>query len=187
MNTIGRMLLIAIAFSAIHLSACGRSGNHDSFWFTDPPGTFHTNDVQKAQEEIPFQIILPAYVPVELESSPYIEGPVKGTCPDNSVGITVRYQAEETTGYYSLLIEEESGAITIYPASDARVRYIDIDGVHVMEQEYEQTTISPSGMNQRQAFEYTWNRHNVHFEVIISGYDRDEATKIVESMIQQVE
>ena len=115
---------------------------------------------------------------------PDITGPVKGTSPDSGIEIDVQYPTR-AKGYYTLWIKEESSTIVMYPPADAKVSYTNIAGVQVMDWEFQQRSISSSGTELHQALEFVWDQNSIHFEVIVSDYSRDEALKIVESMIQQ--
>jgi hypothetical protein len=184
-------LLVTLVILLTQLLACGSgsenaSGYH-TYWFTDPPEVFHTNDIERAKEEIPFNLILPTYLPDNIKPYPYmIEGPIEGACLEEEVEIRVTYFPEEVSDY-SIYIVELNRPITMLPTPDSRATYLDIVGFQVLKQVTLGSVISSSGKRYIPGLNYSWNQDSVHFDMIVDGYDRDEARKIVKSMIEQAE
>ncbi len=181
-------LVIVCLSLPLFFSGCnGEETYWENYWFTDPPEIFHTNDAEQAQGEIPFTLILPKYLPDDVPSIPYmIEGPIRGTCPEDEILIRVTYLANYEGGP-SIYIDELNSEVTQYPSSESST-YLNIAGIKVLEEETGAFVIYPSGDDEyEQGLSYSWNRNGVHFDVDVFGCDRDEARRIVESMIEQVE
>ncbi|MBM3157917.1 MAG: hypothetical protein FJ004_11630 [Chloroflexi bacterium] len=181
------VLLILTVLSVTQFTGCGSDDNNTSdvhtYWFTDPPSRFHTNDIERAQKEIPFPILLPNYLPSDLVSLPLIEGPIKGTYPDDEVSIRVTYQ--ERRGSYLLVIKEAKGTVVVHPAPESEFSYLDINGTQVLEVRTEGRSFSSSGLETHPILEFSWNRKGIFFNVIVFNNDHEEAVRVVESMIQQ--
>jgi hypothetical protein len=177
--------LIGVVLLLTPLLACGSETAHRTYWFTDPPGRFHTNDVERAQEEIPFTIVLPTYLPDGIGPLPYmIEGPVKGTSDEQTVRLMIRYQ--DDGGDHVMFIDEQNSSFYEHIVGFEGT-FLDIAGIQVLEDEMDSPVISSSGMEIHQGLQYKWHLDGVDFDVDIFGYDRDEARKIVTSMIQPTE
>jgi hypothetical protein len=103
----GAIILITLSFSlASLLSGCNTASDPDIYWFRDPVGFFHTNDLERAQEEIPFTIILPSYLPENMGLSTLkIYGPIKIDIGDYIHGIQV--DIDYISGDKKLYINED--------------------------------------------------------------------------------
>jgi len=182
--------LIAGFILLTQLLAC-RTGSdntsgRDIYWFTQPPEIFHTNDLERAQKEIPFTIILPEYLPDELDPHPeMIEGPIKGIYPDDETSVRLRYS--EKDGDKNLVFIEELNWPVIVRPPDSESTYLDINGIRVLETETESMLFTSSGTEYIPGLRYTWNLGGVHFEVTVDEYGRSEARKIIISMINQMD
>ena len=166
-------IIFVITISAILCWSCGFnsvSTPPKKFWFTDPPERFHTNDIQKAQEQIPFVIVLPRYLPKELEPFPHlIEGPIKEAQSGIGTEINMQYQAK-TVGSHMIYIREINETIISLPTASSK--YVELHGIKVLEYD------SSSGMH------YSWNSNNIHYDTTVVAFNKEEARKIVESMIR---
>ena len=162
-----------------------RCENEGTFWFTDPPEVFHTNDVERAQKEIPFIIILPTYIPDDIPSYPYmIEGPVRGTYPEDEIGIIVSYIANYVDGP-TVYIKELNRVVVVYPPPNSEAIYLDVGGIQILEHKTSILEVShSSGSENVPGFSYTWNRDEISFDVGVYRFDRDDARRIIESMIR---
>jgi hypothetical protein len=82
-------------------------------------GTTSTNGsdiIEKLQKEVPFTIIVPAYLPADI--SPYpteFFGPSNGVTSDNSVGVGFTYNKHGSNTEF-IHIDEESGQVTFHPS-----------------------------------------------------------------------
>jgi hypothetical protein len=174
---LGLILLLALAT----LPGCTLNPVEETLWVVDSHGWFHTNDLERAQQEIPFTIIVPTYLPDNLDPyNPYmIDGPVKGSFENENIRVRISYQAE---GERIIDIIENSEFILMLPNPDLNPIYLDIAGIQVLQQEtglLGETIIEGLG--------FDWNQSGHTYSVQVFSYSQDEAIKIVESMIEQVE
>ena len=65
LNYISALLMLILVVAPL-LSGCSADSDSEIYWFRDPNGFFHTNDLGRAQEEISFTIILPTYLPEDM-------------------------------------------------------------------------------------------------------------------------
>lgn len=190
LKTHGRMLsrcIVGFIVSAAILGACGYgqpgtkgdSARPWTVWFTNPR-EYATNSLDVAQRETPFTIVLPTHVPADLAPLPIIQGRAKSDF-DNTVPVRISYRRGDTE---LVIIEESNMTFPISSPSDNRSRYLDYSGTQVLE--FETTWLWPrdGAIVDVPAFIYSWNKGGVHFLVDIIEYDRDEARKIVESLIK---
>ena len=172
-------LILLLVFSAI--PGCTQGPAEDIFWVVDSQGMFHTSDLERAQQEIPFTIIVPTYLPDNLDpDSPYeIGGPLNDSSENENITVWISYRAE---GEHIIEIEENSETFIMLPTSEFNPIYLDIAGVQVLQQEtylYGGTTI--------EGIRFDWNQGGLTFSVLVFSYSQEEAIKIVESMIEQID
>lgn len=141
--------------------------------------------IEQLQKEVPFTIIVPTYLPMDISSYPTgILGPGKGVT-DNSVAVGFGYSSRGSNTKF-IDIYEESGQVIFHPSGPSSL-YLEIRGVRVLEEEAELViqSESPSDSTMLYGYFYGWNQNEVNFKVTIYGYDRSESRKVVESMIKQ--
>jgi hypothetical protein len=175
-----RLLYLGVTLLLIFLLGCPQTSGEDYLWVVDQ-GTFHTSDLERAQQEIPFSIIVPEYLPDNLDPySPYlIEGPVKSSSGKEDIEVEVSYKAENKP---RIDITENSENILMLPNPDADPIYHDIGGVQVLQQDDTIYSTPPI-----EGLRFDWNQSGRTFSVSIFDYSQDEGIKIVESMIRQIE
>ena len=152
-----------------------------------PNGTSSSNVggiIENLQKEVPFTIVIPAYLPVGI--SPYptgILGPGKGRFSDSSIMVGFGY-SKKGSNTEGIDIYEENYEVTFIPSYPSSV-YLNIRGVQVLEEESELVlpSESPSENKILNGYFYGWNRNGINFELTIYGYEIDEGRKVVESMI----
>jgi hypothetical protein len=184
MVKIGNLIVISIvAFALILVSLALGCQSYtppsDSFFITGNDGIFHTNNIQQAQEKIPFEIIPPGYLPDGLKSLyPYmIEGPY--TYPyEEGVEVRISYIKDDSRIY----ISEKNDIIVMEPTEELEPIYLNIRGVRVLRQK----DYLSSSSHSIDGFSFDWNQDGMTFEVGIFNLSSDEGYKIVESMIAQV-
>lgn len=140
-----------------------------------------SSDIAMLQKEIPFSIVLPEYLPNDIRQyHPKVEGPIE--LSDGSVWIRITYAVRG--GSMNTIILEEIGCSDANFRQNPDEEYIEIGGVKVSEMESE-SSIYPSTptMTIRQII-YSWSRGGVCFVVTVYGYGREEAIKVIASMIQ---
>jgi hypothetical protein len=170
-------------------SSCNSENKTDSieptYWIIDPPNVFNTNNIKKAQEEIPFKIIFPTYFPDNLKPYPsIISGPIKDTVSRAEVALNMQYQKKEE-GTYLVYISEEGSPINVIPADGSKVTNLVFLGVQVLEEETQDIILPATGGQEAvPSLHYYWNRDNIHYEVNIQEYASEVSRKIIESMIK---
>ena len=175
------LLWMCTALLVISFLACNT--NNDTYWFEDPPGVFHTNDVERAQNEIPFIILLPTYLPDDIDPFPYIEGPVGGINSENIITqIRVQYH-DKSRANYRIFIDESNEEVTMLPNPDAEYAYFSVNGVRLLEHESVSVSFSQDGIENIRGLLYSWNQNGIHYEVCINRYNSGIARRIVESMV----
>jgi hypothetical protein len=176
-----KFLYLGVILLLTFLLGCPQGNGEDYFWDVNSQGIFHTTDLERAQQEIPFTIIVPEYLPDNLDPySPHlIEGPVKGSSGDEAIEVEVSYKAENKP---RIDIIENSESILMLPNPDLNPIYLDIAGVQVLQQDeaiYSTPTI--------EGLRFDWNQSGRTFSLMAFSYSQDELIKIVESMIRQIE
>ena len=174
-------LIIVFISLLTFLLGCPQGSDEDYLWVVNSQGIFRTSDLERAQREIPFTIIVPEYLPDNLDPySPYlIEGPVKGSSGNENIRVEVSYKAY---GKPEIDIIENSEKFLMLPNPDLDPVYLDIGGVQVLQQEAHMY-----GNPIIEGLHFDWNQSGRTFSVRIFEYSQDEGIKIVESMIKQIE
>lgn len=152
---------------------------------------FSTYNLESAQKVVPFTLILPTYLPSNLSEHIHITG----DCSENN-------EIEVNIGYKPVTIQDSSNrtyvaSIDIHecnyrfdigdPALNPDIKNIEIDGFEVRESGHDQGFFGPGGTFSFASWGYSWNHSGTYFVVLINGYDHEEAIKVVESMIQQMQ
>jgi hypothetical protein len=181
MNTISLKLFLAffigILFLVPLLSSCGFGKSSKSAWVTDSNNYFHTNDVKRAQREVPFTIILPTYLPDDMDPNypDQIDGPVKAL-NYHEVEIKITY----IKGDRSIYISEQNVKLVMAPTEELDPIYLDIAGTKVLRQKAQMA--GSSGITEGLVFD--WNQNGLTFAVQVFSVSEEEAVKIIESMIK---
>ena len=161
--------------------ACCSQTPPESLPWAEANGLFYTRDLTRAQEEIPFTIVLPSYVP-DLRTDPpppIIVGPLKEYQDSDSVQIDIVYGVDlgnELLG--AIYIIESSSPITPPdPAFNPQYEIIEIGGKSVTKWE------SPPE-SARYKIAFVFSHGNIYFSVEFDYFpSKDEAIKVIESMI----
>ena len=163
------------------LSGCNSDSDSEIYWFRDPVGFFHTNDLERAQEEIPFTIILPTYPPEDMGLSTLkIYGPIEIDIGDYYQGIEV--DISYISGDRKIFIYEDNSEKVMQPNIEAEPVFLEINGICVLRQKAQ--SLSASGIEE--GFSFSWNHDRLGFQARVYSINEDEAVKIVESMIKQL-
>ena len=145
-------------------------------------GQFCTNDLARAQAEIPFTILLPTYIPDERQDAllPQIEGPLRTSDDDNEVEVIVRYAVyldSDITGHI-FIRERNSTLLPPDPELNPDYEYLDIRGKRLVKTEGN----FPLGSG----IIFYFSHDNIYFVVETYNLSAEEALKVVESMIDQL-
>lgn len=192
MRTVLRNAACVITALVIVLTACDSKEQHSSqtqnnqqgdrfSWVTDSSGAFTTNNIERAQEETPFRIIIPSYLPSGFFTDPLLRGSLKGVVPEDNVSILLNYKTKEAYGGMILIVEQSMTMLPPDPSLNPECMMIEIAGIETVECESKLPLPKPDGTA---GFEFYWNQDGIFLIVSIYGYDHGESVKIVESMIQ---
>jgi hypothetical protein len=148
----------------------------DSLYFTEDHGVFYTNELAKAQNEIPFTIVLPKYLPSQQDTSrvrlPGFKGPLKSSQSRN-IELDITYIidfAHDTKGI--ITFSEYNYPMTAPdPALNPREKYIEINDNRLVVEE------NSSGST------FWFVQSNLYFMVGFDNVSYDEALKVIESMV----
>jgi hypothetical protein len=179
--SIKTILFAVLCTIVLIFSACTHEEESDSIpnniWFIDnknTPPLFHTNNITMASQEIPFELVLPTYLPNNLnpEKPNAIIGPYQTT--EEVVEVSIQYPK-------ILIIEKNEFVNRISDPSTSY--YLEINETKVL-REITSGTIIPTN-EYLPGVVFTWNSNGIFFTIIIDDiYSDDEYFKIIESMIR---
>lgn len=171
-------LITMVLLPTLFLPSCGGGSNSGILWFRDPQGHFHTNDIERAQKEIPFTIILPQYLPEYMDPNLFkIVGPFRDAYLDG-----IEIEIEYITGDNLIYISEQNVRLIMEPNEELDPMYLDISGTMVLRQETGMA--GSSGITEGLRFD--WNQDGITFAVRVFSISEEEGLKIVESMVTQM-
>jgi len=156
-------------------SSC--STNNQIYWFVDANDIFHTDNLELAQKEIPFVLVIPTYIPKVIGNEYYFEirGPIRDLNSQN-IDVVIRYGKDD----YEIDIREQNRAIVMNPNPELEPVYFDIEGVQVLRQ----ITAYHTGAGTTEGLSFNWNSDELTFRIEIYNISEEEGLKIVESMIE---
>jgi hypothetical protein len=132
---------------------------------------------KELQSSVPFQIIIPTYLPSDIKDiTPIIEGPWANSPAINVTSLRLVYNAGETSPK-SIIIDEQNLPVRGDPIVGDTIFIL--NNVQV-----EEGPFYTSGAQNLTGKMYDWNSGNLNFTIDIVGYDEIEARKIIDSMIQ---
>lgn len=152
------------------------------YWATEN-GIFYTKDLARAQQEIPYKIILPDYFPgVQGVLLPNIKGPLRGNTIHGGKEVEIYYTPKPNDDDSPLIriFETDQDFSLGDPQLDPTLEKITIQNMQVLKRKGEDFGIGQSN-------NFSFNANGVYFVVEIYGYPENEAIKIIESMIKQME
>lgn len=184
---LSRGICMIMILSAIYLLGCG-SESQDLPLRVGESGRFYTQDINKAQKEIPFQIVVPSYLPANLPTLPDIVGvsqqTVSGSPGEGRSTLGLRYGAGNKNMEGLIEIHEwDFPVVPLDPNLNEGYVTILIREIEVVQVEHIKTQLASDGTIDHPGFVFSWNQNSVYFEARIYHYDYDEAVKIVASMI----
>ncbi|MFC2067067.1 hypothetical protein ACFLUO_08515 [Chloroflexota bacterium] len=139
-------------------------------------GLFETKDLERAQGEIPFNILLPDYISNEENQVPLpsIRGPLRESQSSGEIVVEILYFLDPTQDNSGLIIITESER-PIDPADSENI--IEINGKSVV-QWNGNFSLGPG-------FFFFFEDSGIYFVVELYYISYDESIKILESMIKQ--
>jgi hypothetical protein len=146
-------------------------------------GRFYTLDLARAQEEIPFPIVLPSYVPDKRTDAPLpdITGPLKEYQTDDKVKVEILYIVDLGSEIHGIIQIEEVNYTLIPgdPELNPDLEPIEICGKEVIKTE--------GNYSQGPGVKFYFNQDNIYFVVGVYNFTDEEAVKIVGSILEQLD
>ena len=158
-----------------------------NLWFIGPPGIFRTNDIERAQREVQFPIILPSYLPPGIVQCPWIRGPVAGewnAADLMDIGIKIEYYSSSNSDF--LLIDEMNhhAAAEVGPYFPG-FEELQVDGVPVVRYETYFVQGDGSRVTTVDVAGYAWTQDGIPIKLFVPlEMDRGEVMKVIRSMIR---
>ncbi len=177
------LLLVSLVIGVLIIS-CDSDDGSDLWWEVDLYGDFNTYDMERAQEQIPFKIVLPNHLPSNLSDIPWIKGPMKGECPEEDVTVLIHYNVRAEGDVGLVRIIEEGGNIQIYPASYPDAEIKKIEGIDVIQIEANLPQ-KPEDREMWRGYKFVWKQSVLFIEVGVYGYSQEESVNVIRSMIGQ--
>lgn len=186
----GLVLIFAVAFlyqgcyagtgiDSASLLAPPSSANEVLYW-AEVQGRFYTKNLTRAQEEIPFSIAIPGYLPGKPKNTllPDIAGPLKEYQQDPEVRIHILYVIDLGNEARGTIEIEESNFPVIPP--DPKLNSI-VEHVRIAGETVVKVSDNPESL------QFFFNRNGIYIFVESHNLADEEVLKVVESMIQQTE
>lgn len=178
---LGLLILILVAFSCDDDNLT----DTDYIWYVDNNGKFYTTDIERAQKEVNFKIIVPSYLPDGMVDAPLVKGPQGAQSPDNKVELKIEYHQSKGSSAKSIYITELN--YSVFPP-ESGCKATEIGGLQCVEGEADMASYLPDGGQIPIHGTAFWcNKNGIYLEIAVYGYDRSEAVKVVESIIEQIE
>ena len=183
--------IASCAVAAATILSAGCSYQPGSGTMGTPPTTllwretgarFDTKDLARAQEEIPFAIVLPSYVPGNqgdpATQLPQITGTLRAYQRDNRVQIEVFYIAELGRDTFGVVRIRAANYPVVPgdPETNPDNQYVEIAG---------KTMIKTEGNFQEgPGIIFYFNQGGIYYEVGVYNFPSNDAFKVVESLVR---
>lgn len=159
------------------ISFIGCDGKTEKLPWEESFGRFYTKDITRAQKEIPFQILLPTYIPNGQKNSiiPQLTGPLRQYQYDGKVEINILYLVKLDNGVVGTISINESNYPVLPgdPSINPGLESIEINEKVVIREGNPPDTIY-----------YYFTQNNIYFVTIFYDFPSAEALKVIESMIK---
>lgn len=177
------MFSLLFWITVLPLIGCSGMPTTSLYWGTNN-GQFFTSDLNRAQQEIPFKIVVPEYFSGEnkVELYPAITGPLRETQVEDKAEIEIRYTLEPG--------EDDSALVRMFEAnseislgdteSNPHLEVIQVLNMQVLMREQ-----GDFGLGQ--GIYFSFHSEELFFIVELYNMPYDEAIKLVESIIVQLE
>ena len=165
-------MILSILIGAVFLASTslGCQLSNGKFWnLNSQTGSFQTNDIERAQKEIDFPLVLPGFLPNGIYTPPTVRGHIRGTLGNGEV--VVAYNGQNM----ALLIHEST--ITRYViGATGQIELLVFD-----ETEVQRVT---HVVNDRIIVIYSWEEGILSFKIETNGIDEKDSELIVASLIK---
>lgn len=179
----GLLLLLLV------LIACGSEAEESDVekWSINSHGEFTTYSVKLAQQALSFPIVVPEYLPSDLNPSPYILGRSKEFWSEDEQEVRMAYNNfPDDTLIGAVIVTERSYKIfPPNPSPENSVVYTNIAGTEVVQEATVMDAVAGDGWYMLDGVGFWWDSRGITLNVEVYGYPHEEALRIVESMIEQ--
>jgi hypothetical protein len=164
MNILTKLLVILVA---LLLTGCSLSiaGN----------GEYQTGKLAEVQKAVPFTISMPKYLPENIRSA---RPSFQNSISDLERSVVISYENKQS--YCWIFIEE--GSQVYFTAPSTYSVFLTINEIQIRESPDIDRMLTDKPIT---GFRYDWNKNNIHFMLLIYGYEQTECRKVMESIIQQ--
>jgi hypothetical protein len=177
------ILLIVLGFNVIFFQGCNDKtvdtslSLGDSIIWVEQDNLFITNDVPRAQAEIPFPLRLPTFFPSDKNVSlPQIQGPLAQKRKGAEIDVSIKYALQP--GWGGILIREYNHPrLPPDPEDQPEYKYIEIKGKEVV--------TTKGNFSGGEGLVYYFNIDGIYFVVTIDNLPPEDTVRIVESIITQ--
>jgi len=181
--------MITALLLSIGLFGCSsdKSNDNDLEWFIDSTGWFHTTDIDRAQSQLCFPLLLPDYLPSNIDIGPVITGPIIEECTDSKTEVRITYQTSGKKIIGVVFVQERWNYYVPSPDPVPTPKYMKEQNMltGVTEHEFGVSVPADGGIDQLPGIMFEWRQENIHLLVGVFGYDRTEAIKVIGSIINQ--
>lgn len=186
------MALVLLIYSVLIFSGCIiETSNGDiatnptvitsPLLWNEAQGRFYTNDITKAQAKIPFNIILPTYIPYDGQTFPLpiIDGLLETDNLDNSIKVNITYNTFSSNIPPGIILITEAnykvslGDVQLNP----ELEVIDIGNIEVIK--------TRDDFSEIDAY-FSFNDNGVYYVIETHYLTHEESLKIVVSIIDQL-
>jgi hypothetical protein len=180
---LGKILLVLFSVATLPYAGCSNqtSPTQEPLYWHEDHGSFYTNDLAKAQEEVPFPIVLPRYIPHEpKDAAPrVIMGPLSESRPDDRVEIKISYSVDLGTEVLGIITIFESNYPVLPgdPELNPQNEYVEIGGKKLVKTEGN-FSLGPGVV-------FFFEQDSIYYVVELYNFTYSEAVKVIESIIQQ--
>ncbi len=170
-----RLLCVALLIALIAVAALGCSPSETDDDWVVRDGRFHTKNLARAQQEIPFEIVLPSYVPGT--APPEISGPLRQKGSGYRVDVKIDYVLEPGKDKPARLYIFESN----FPlsgqdqVSNAGTKNVVIEGVSVVARE---------GSQPEPWINFYFQHRDIYHVLGLYNLPYHEAEKVAASMLK---
>jgi hypothetical protein len=159
-------------------------------YWVEEHGWLQTNDYERLQKTLPFSLILPKYIPVELKqyppkfkkSSNTIETITETALIEEEV-VEVGIIYEAFSGNFRTVNITENDSAYPWPEYD-QYQFWDFNGVTIQEYTFISANLSSEDKKEEEFTRYMWYWHNLRIEAKFRGYNQEDSRKIVASMFE---
>lgn len=151
--------------------------NHSLYW-NEIQGRFSTNDLTRAQDQVPFRLILPTYIPGKVADM-QIAGPIRSLATNSMVEVMIRYLLRTRSQRIAQLIltETNDGLSLGDPNLNSDLETTEIKGLSVVK--------TKDTFSKRAAY-FSFNHASVYYVLELNDLPVEEGMRIVESIIGQL-